>query len=80
VVILTALVVDHHVDLILGNLAVVTAHVLFLDPGAADIVERLLGSGEALLDGVLEAFRRRGTDLRHLGDRHSDLLLRNPWN
>jgi hypothetical protein len=47
----------HEVDLILGDLAVFDVDPLLLDPGAADVAERLGRPGDALLDAVVEAPR-----------------------
>src|SRR6187402_2353740 len=45
---------------------------LFLDPRAAHVTQRLHRACEALLDRVLEALRGRGAELGHLGDGHRD--------
>lgn len=58
----------HHIDLILRDPAAVTVNVLFFDPRAADISQRLGRPGQALLYGILEALRRGCADLRHFGD------------
>src|SRR2546426_752935 len=63
----------HQVDLVLGDLVVLDVHALLLDPGAADIPEGLRRAGDPLLDGVLEALRGGGADLRDTGDGHSVL-------
>jgi hypothetical protein len=57
----------HHVDLILGDLAVVHTHVLLLDPGSADVADGLAGAREAEVNGVLEALGGRGTDFGDFG-------------
>jgi hypothetical protein len=52
----------HHVDLVLDHAALLAAHVLLLDPRAADVPERLGSPGQALLDRVLEVLRGGRTD------------------
>jgi DNA-binding PadR family transcriptional regulator len=44
-----------HVDAVFRDRAVLDADVLFLDPGAADVAQRLVSPREALLQGVFEA-------------------------
>ena len=55
------LVVDdeghHHVDLVIHNLSLFTPHVLFLDPGAANMPDGLRRPSQPLCNGVLEALR-----------------------
>src|SRR6476660_7981687 len=49
----------HHVDLILGDVSVTDVDPLLLDPGTADVAKCFRRPGDAALDGVLEALRRR---------------------
>jgi hypothetical protein len=73
-VMLTALVVehecDHHVDLVVHNLAAVTAHVLLFDPGAADVAALLvtesvdLTSTERSTDHSSDIVERRAVPIR----------------
>src|SRR5690606_2707390 len=68
----------HHVDLILDDLPALDAYLLLLDPGALDVTQRLVGTGESLSDRVLEARGRCGADLRYLCDGHAYLRGWNP--
>src|SRR4051812_3543346 len=59
-----------HVDLVLGDLAVLELDPLVLDPGRGDAAQGLGGALEALPNGVLEALRRGGGDLAHARNGH----------
>src|SRR4051794_29123140 len=62
-----------HVDLVLGDLAVLELDALVLDPGRGDAAQGLGGALQALTDGVLEALRRGGGDFAHACDGHGSL-------
>src|SRR6188508_2616975 len=46
---------------------------LTLDPRSGEVAKRLLGSGNALLNSVLEALRGSGLDFGDFGDGHRGL-------
>ena len=49
-------------------------HLLVRDPGGSDVVKRLAGAGDALLEGILEADGGRSFDLGDACDGHIFLL------
>ena len=65
---------DHHVDPEGRDCAVRAIDALFLDPGAFDVAQGVVGAGEALADGILEPFFRRGRDLGDACNGHGFLL------
>ena len=61
---------DQHVHLILDDLVFSKAHVLFLDPHAADVPQGFRCAREPLLNSILEALRGRRAEFRHFRYRH----------
>lgn len=59
-------------DPILGDFAVLDADLLVLDPGRAYVFKSLAGAGDTFIDGVVEAFVRRGDDFGNFGYGHDD--------
>jgi hypothetical protein len=59
-----------HVDLLSGNIAVLDHDVHVLDPDALDVAEGAGGPLDALVDGVLEALLRGGTQLGNMSYSH----------
>src|SRR5512145_176805 len=57
---------DEHVHLVTRDLALLDPDLLLLDPCAPDVAERLVGTRDALFDGILETDRGRGADFRDL--------------
>src|SRR5690606_5207257 len=63
-----------HVDAVGDDPAVLDFHFLFLDPGAADIFQCLVGALDPLFESVLKADLGRCSDFGDTGDRHGFLL------
>src|SRR5262245_39538354 len=61
---------DLQVYAIFDDLALLDHHLLALDPGAFDVLERLVRARYSDVRGVLEALLRRGDDLGHSGNGH----------
>src|SRR5215210_4243203 len=61
---------DRQVDLVFDDFSVVAPHLLFLDPGAADIADGPGCPGDPLCDRILETRRGRRAEFGHLCYRH----------
>jgi hypothetical protein len=70
---------DLQVHTVHHDLAILNHHLLFLDPGAFDVVNGLGSPGDATLNGILKTFGRLATDLDNLRDGHKTPSLLCAW-
>jgi hypothetical protein len=64
-----------YVDLVALDVAILYQYVLVLNPRPFDAPKRLGGTGDGLLDGIVEARLRGGAQLGHSGNAHTNLCL-----
>ena len=59
---------DHQRDAVVFDFAVFDVDFLVFDPSAFDIFERLAGTGDAFVDGIVKAFFAGRDDFGNAGD------------